>query len=53
MDIQLFIQNVADQFDELNVELTPRMDILGGIARYHYGGRRIWYRPTSRGNAQD
>ena len=23
MDIQLFIQNVADQFDELNVELTP------------------------------
>ena len=23
MDIQLFIQNVTDQFDELNVELTP------------------------------
>lgn len=23
MDIQLFIQNVADQFDELDVELTP------------------------------
>jgi acyl carrier protein len=23
MDIQLFIQNVTDQFDEINVELTP------------------------------
>ena len=23
MDIQQFTQNVADQFDELNVELTP------------------------------
>ena len=35
MDIQLFIQNVADQFDDLNVELKNKaIAIVIAIAHY-------------------